>query len=110
MTDQVKVTAADREFAEAVLRLQGEEHAYLAALLEGNHDNDMVVILAARHRIASQEQAVRAAIEAAAYKATSFLVGNPKEGISLRSPSPHAIADAIRALDPAQITKGLSDD
>ena len=63
----------------------------------------------ARHRIASQEQAVRAAIEVAAYKATSFLVGNPKEGISLRSPSPHAIADAIRNLDPAQITKGLSD-
>jgi len=84
------------------LRLQGEEHAYLAALLEGNHDNDMVVILAARHRIASQEQAVRAAIEAAAQCA---------EQCWEYGAAPVKYAEAIRrTLDPAQITKGLSDD
>ena len=37
-------------------------------------------------------------LEAAAKKATSFLVGDPAEGVPLRNPTPHEIADAIRAL------------
>lgn len=37
-------------------------------------------------------------IEAAARKATSFLVGDPKNGVPLRNPMPHEIADAIRTL------------
>ena len=44
-------------------------------------------------------QAVRAeALEEAAKLATSFLVGDPKNGVPLRNPLAHEIADAIRAL------------
>ncbi len=44
-------------------------------------------------------QAIRAeALEEAATKATSFLVGDPKNGVPLRNPLAHEIADAIRAL------------
>ena len=39
-----------------------------------------------------------AALDDAAHKATSFLVGDPKNGIPLRSPSPHEIRAAILAL------------
>jgi len=38
------------------------------------------------------------ALEEAAHTAVSFLVGDPRNGIPLRSPSPHEIARAIRAL------------
>lgn len=34
--------------------------------------------------------------EACAKEATSFLSGDPKNGIPLRSPTPHEIASAIR--------------
>jgi hypothetical protein len=37
-------------------------------------------------------------LEEAAWKATSFLVGDPLKGIPLSSPSPHEIAAAIRNL------------
>lgn len=44
-------------------------------------------------------QAIRAeALEEAAKLATSFLVGDPKNGVPLRNPLAHEIADAIRAL------------
>lgn len=39
-----------------------------------------------------------AALEEAANKATSFLVGDPAKGVPLKSPTPHQIAAAIRAL------------
>ena len=38
------------------------------------------------------------ALEDAAKVATSFLVGDPFNGVPLRSPMAHEIADAIRAL------------
>lgn len=40
----------------------------------------------------------REGMEMAAVKATSFLVGDPKNDIPLRSPGPHEIAAAIRAM------------
>lgn len=52
-------------------------------------------ILAAEVAGVKSEKAMR---EAAAHMATSFLVGDPANGVPLRSPSPHQIADAIRAL------------
>lgn len=53
-------------------------------------------ILPILHR--REQQAAEAMKERCATKATSFLIGDPKKGIPLRSPSPHAIADAIRSL------------
>jgi len=41
--------------------------------------------------------------EVAARKATSFLVGDPANGVPLRNPMAHEIADQIAALDPAAI-------
>jgi len=38
------------------------------------------------------------ALERAATKATSFLVGDPENGVPFRSPMPHEIADAIRKM------------
>lgn len=55
-------------------------------------------------RVLSQIDAVPAAqvraeaLEEAATKATSFLVGDPKNGVPLRNPLAHEIADAIRAM------------
>ena len=42
-------------------------------------------------------EAVKAETEACARLATSFLVGDPKNGVPLRNPMPHEIAAAIRA-------------
>jgi len=53
------------------------------------HANLLLETLA-RHRIA--------ALEEAAHKATSFLVGDPANGVPLRNPMAHEIAAAIRAL------------
>lgn len=50
------------------------------------------------------EAAIAVVLEAAAGVATSFLVGDPKNGIPLRNPMAHEIADRIRAL------KGTTDD
>lgn len=58
----------------------------------------------------SYENGFRAGIEAAAKKATSFLVGDPANGVPLRSPSPHQIAEAIRALSPAAPEPGKTND
>jgi hypothetical protein len=44
-----------------------------------------------------QAAARKAAMMAAAREATSFLVGNPEEGVPLRNPYPHEIAARIRA-------------
>lgn len=52
-------------------------------------------ILAAEVAGVKAEKAMR---EAAAHKATSFLVGDPENAIPLRSPMPYEIADAIREL------------
>lgn len=50
------------------------------------------------------EAAVKRAMEAAAWKSTSFLVGDLP---NLRNPMAHEIADAIRAIaaDPAEVRK-----
>lgn len=47
---------------------------------------------------AARRQGVREGVEMAARAATSFLVGDPHNGIPLRSPTPHQIADRIRSL------------
>ena len=49
------------------------------------------------------------ALEAAAEISTSFLVGDPANGVPLRSPSPRQIAKAISALAPATILAGLTE-
>ena len=61
----------------------------------------------AAHRHAAMLEGVRMGLEAAAHKATSFLVGDPKAGIPLRNPMAHEISDAIRALSPAAIVEGV---
>jgi hypothetical protein len=48
-------------------------------------------------------------LEEAARKATGFLVGDPANGIPLRSPSPHQIADAIRALQSTTPAEPVTD-
>lgn len=54
-------------------------------------------------------QAIRAeALEEAAKLATSFLVGDPKNGVPLRNPLAHEIADAIRALMLARAEKAAA--
>ncbi len=50
-------------------------------------------------------EAAREMRETAARNATSFLVGDPKDGVPIRSPSPHQIADAIRALPLPDLSK-----
>ncbi len=54
------------------------------------------VIASAEQRAGKRGEA--RGLERAAAKATSFLVGDPEVGVPLHSPSPHQIADAIRAL------------
>ena len=54
-------------------------------------------------RDAALARGVALGIEAAAVNATSFLVGDPANGVPLRNPMAHEIAEAIRALDPAAI-------
>jgi hypothetical protein len=61
----------------------------------------ILTALAALH-----DEAARAALEAAASKSTSFLVGAPHDGIPLRNPMSHEIADAIHAIDPASLREG----
>ena len=71
-----------------------EDPSYAQAAAEADH----------AARILSQIEAesvaqVRAeALEEAAKLATSFLVGDPKNGVPLRNPLAHEIADAIRAM------------
>lgn len=49
--------------------------------------------------IAARDARIKAeTVEAAAKVATSFLVGDPKNDIPLRSPMAHEIATAIRAM------------
>lgn len=48
----------------------------------------------------------RETIEACAKLATSFLVGDPKNGVPLHRPSAHQIADAIRALATGEAQHG----
>ena len=47
--------------------------------------------------VAWRDEAVQAEREACAWTATSFLIGDPKQGIPLRSPMASEVADAIRA-------------
>lgn len=47
---------------------------------------------------AARDRGWNEAIEAAAEKATGFLVGDPAKGIPFRNPMSHEIADAIRQL------------
>ena len=51
---------------------------------------------------ASYDAGFRVGLEAAAQKATSFLVGDPVNGVPLRSPMTHEVAKAIRALAPRE--------
>lgn len=44
------------------------------------------------------EACYRRGVDEAAKVATSFLVGDPRNGVSLRSPMPHEISDRILAL------------
>ena len=53
------------------------------------------------------DDAARAMRETAAWKASSFLVGDPKNGVPLRNPMAHEISDAIRAIDPATLREGV---
>lgn len=61
---------------------------------KGGYDPGQLVQAFARHRI----QARADALEEAANKATSFLVGDPSAGVPLRNPMAHEIATAIRSL------------
>lgn len=74
--------------------------AAASPLLRAQRDRETALeyerrILAAEVEGVKAEKAMR---EAAAHKATSFLVGNPALGIPLRNPMAHEIADAIREL------------
>lgn len=51
-----------------------------------------------RYYLDGADAAIAVVLEAAAGVATSFLVGDPKNGIPLRNPMAHEIADRIRAL------------
>lgn len=43
---------------------------------------------------------IRRTLEFAARQATDFLVGDPRNGVPLRSPVPHEIAKRLRSLSP----------
>jgi len=87
MTDKVEVTQADRDAAKKwSLDLDPSMRSLLAVAL-------------ARHAHAARIEGARAALEAAAYQADLSGMSHPLGC---------AIAKAIRALNPEQIVKGLS--
>ena len=71
------------------------------------YDGSMIAVLWNAHRAGTLiteaecqrrvDAAVQAERDACAWTSQSFLVGDPKNGIPLRSPMPSEIADAIRA-------------
>ena len=46
------------------------------------------------------EEMISRTLEFAARQATGFLVGDPRNGVPLRSPVPHEIAKRLRSLSP----------
>lgn len=95
------VTQADREAAASIY--EGWGIGWRAQrLLTGGYDDDSIVQAFAKHRIQSLSTALaearEKAIEECAKVATSFLVGDPRNGIPLRNPMPHEIAERIRSL------------
>ena len=56
-----------------------------------NEDEEIVVLCDDHQALIEAER------EACAKVATGFLVGDPHNGVPFRSPTPHEIADAIRA-------------
>ena len=48
---------------------------------------------------------IRRTLEWAAGEATKFLVGDPKNGVPLRNPMPHEIAERLRSLASMENTR-----
>lgn len=98
------VTDADRE-AYLALNMLPPELAEAVQAGKWDHLTGMQVL--ARHREAAEERArlegIAMGIKAAAREATSFLVGDPANGVPLHNPMAHEIADATRTLAPAAI-------
>jgi hypothetical protein len=90
-----------QEAVEGYLELRGTTlRRFESSLAKGEDERELRLdyerrILAAEVDGVKAEKEMR---EAAARKATNFLVGDPANGIPLRAPMPHEIADAIRAL------------
>jgi len=103
MIDKIEVTQSDREAAWHYadfghLHDRQERERWFA----GYYDNQPVgypIHAFARHAHAARIEGARAAIEAAAYQADLSGMSHPLGC---------AIAKAIRALDPEQIVKGMS--
>ena len=51
------------------------------------------------------EELIRRTLEWAAGEATKFLVGDPKNGVPLRNPMPHEIAERLRSLASMENTR-----
>jgi hypothetical protein len=103
MTDQIKVTAADE--------LAGEGYHAAGCQTHSASFGDCTcgaVQAFARHRIAAQEQAVRAATEAAATACEEASGNALANGYSEAAEGMGDAAEIIRSLDPAQIMKGLN--
>ena len=78
---------------------KARQELYLLSLSEGTRDHEIgVLITQIDAALAGQGTTLdRQTAEHCAKIATSFLVGDPANGVPLRSPTPHEIADRIRA-------------
>lgn len=95
-TETVEVTDEDRARVLAYWNenLSPQSNIYVQSV---NDDHPLVQVIAA-HRIAAEKRQR----ERDAQIATSFLVGDPNNGIPLRNPMAHEIADAIRTQEQDQ--------
>lgn len=90
----------------------GDKIRALMARADRDHGYGYKTALKDAAALADEHQAeadalVAAAYEDAAHKATSFLVGDPANGVPLRNPMAHEIADAIRAMTDADARAAL---
>jgi hypothetical protein len=104
----VEVTAEDREAAARYMKIIRDGRWSIEGILSGGCDNTSIVQAFARHRIAAQEQAVRAATEAAATACEEASGNALANGYSEAAEGMGDAAEIIRSLDPAQIMKGLN--
>lgn len=92
----------DRWLANLDLELSGASLNPLEGFVLGG---DVFNLTELRDILTQAKEARRQALEEAAKMATSFLVGDPANGIPLRNPMAHEIAQAIRALASDEVKK-----
>jgi len=96
IADGVKYVKRDAEWEADVTR-----HREMLAKYSDYEDGRSMIIDAFRRARA----VIRRTLEWAAGEATKFLVGDPKNGVPLRNPMPHEIAERLRSLASMENTR-----